>query len=128
LEAKEKPREPEAMAKKKKPTRQAADSRPTKWRPPKPRFFDWSKFDPSMVRETGPDSLRDELITYRDHLKELLRDEGKFVLIKGREIIGIYTERNEALREAISRFGGETVLIKRIAAKEPIISMGGVIL
>jgi hypothetical protein len=113
---------------KKKPNERASKSRPKKLRPPQPPLFDWRKFDPSMVRETGPDSLLDEMITYRDNLEELLRDEGKFVLIKGREIIGIYAEEKEALREVVARFGAQAVLIKQIAAKEPMISMGGVIL
>jgi hypothetical protein len=115
------------MAKDKKPTRRASNPRPKRWRRPKPQFFDWSKFDPSMVRENGPDSLVDELVTYRDHLKELLRDEGKYVLIKGREIIGIYTERDEALREAVARFGAQAVLVKKIAAKELVHYLGGAV-
>jgi hypothetical protein len=46
----------------------------------------------------------------------------------GGEIIGIYAEEKEAMREVIARFGDQPVLIKQIAAKEPMISMGGVIL
>jgi hypothetical protein len=114
------------MAKKRKPIKRAtSNSRPKKLRLPKPEFFDWRKFDPSMVRETGPDSLLDEMITYRDNLDELLRDEGKYVLIKGREIIGIYAERHEALEEAVARFGAQAVFVQKIAAKEPYIYLGG---
>ena len=72
------------MTKKKKPADRASNPRPKRWRPPKPQLFDWSKFEPSMVlRGSGDGSLAKDLVTYRDHLTELLRDEGKFVLIVG---------------------------------------------
>ena len=71
--------------------------------------------------------LKEELATFKGHLEELLRDEGKYVLIKGREVIGIYDDQQEALREAAIRFGGEPVLIKEIAVKERIHTMGGVV-
>jgi len=119
------PEEIETMAKNQKPARPVGNPRPRKPRLPKPELFDWHKFDPSMVRETGPNSLLDEMLTYRDRLDELLRDEGKYVLIKGREIIGIYVERDEALHEAVSRFGSQAVFVKRIAAKEPVVYLGG---
>jgi hypothetical protein len=116
------------MAKRKKPTKRVSNHWPKKWRSPKPELFDWSKFDPSMARGTHAAELAEHLVTYRDHLKELLHDKGKYVLIKGHEVVGIYAERDEAMREAIARFGGQPVLIKQIVAKEPMISMGGVIL
>jgi hypothetical protein len=115
------------MAKAKKPTKRAGNHRPKKWRPPKPELFDWSQFDPSMARGTHADSLAKNLVACRDHLKELLRDKGKYVLIVEGKIIGIYTEEQEALREAATRFGDQPVLVKQIVAKEPIFSMGGVI-
>ena len=116
------------MAKAKKSTKHARNPRPKKWRPPKPELFDWSTFDPSMARGTHAAELAVHLVTYRDHLKELLRDEGQYVLIKGHEVVGIYAERDEALRGAATRFGDQPALVKKIVAKEPMISMGGVIL
>ena len=115
------------MAKAKKPTKRAGNHRPKKWRPPKPELFDWSQFDPSMARGTHADSLARDLVTYRDNLKELLRDKGKYVLIVEGKIIGIYAERDQAMREVATRFGDKPVLVKQIVAKEPMISMGGVI-
>jgi hypothetical protein len=70
----------------------------------------------------------EELVTDRDHLSDLLRYEGKYVVIKGPEVIGIYTERHAALRKTATRFGDQPVFVKQIVAKEPMISMGGVIL
>ena len=77
-----------------------------------------------MARGTHADSLAKNLVTYRDHLKELLRDKEKYVLIVEGKIIGIYAEEQEASREAIARFGDQPVLIKQIVAREPMISMG----
>ena len=36
----------------------------------------------------------DELTSYRDNLVTLLRDRGKYVVIKGNEIIGVYRTQN----------------------------------
>lgn len=116
------------MAQKKKPAVRASNPRPKKLHLPKPELFDWRKFDPSMVRGTHADVLARDLITYRDHLDELLRDAGKYVLIVAGKIIGIYAEKDDAKREVMARFADQHVLIKQIAAKEPMISMGGVVL
>lgn len=108
-----------------KPTRRADHHRVTKPRPPKQRYMDWRTFDPSTVGGTHAAELAEHLVTYRDHLDELLRHKGKYVVIKGREIIGIYADEQEALREAAVRFGTEPALVKQIVAREPIYSMGG---
>jgi hypothetical protein len=69
--------------------------------------------------------LLEELITYKDHLDELLQRKGDYVLIKGRRIIGIFTDRQDAIEKAVALFGTEPALIKRIVAREPIITLGG---
>jgi hypothetical protein len=106
----------------------ANNHRPKKWRPPKPQYLDWSTFGPSLFENSGDDTRMEELVTYRDHLRDLLRHEGKYVVIKGPEVIGIYAERHAALRKTVTRFGDQPVFVKQIVAKEPMISMGGVIL
>jgi hypothetical protein len=58
---------------------------------------------------------------------QVSRGKGKYVLIKGREVIGIYANEQDALREAVSRFGYEPALIKQIAVKESLITMGGIV-
>ena len=96
-------------------------------RPPKQEYMDWRTFDPSTVRGTNAAELAEQLVTYREHLDELLRHKGKYVLIRGREIVGIYADEQEAMREAIDRFGGEHILIKQIVAREPVHYMGGIV-
>ncbi len=61
-----------------------------------------------------------------DQLDRLLRDSGKYVVIKGREIIGIYGEFETAV-DAAFRFAPEPVLVKRIVEKEPIRQVGHVV-
>jgi hypothetical protein len=89
--------------------------------------MDRRTFDPSTVRGTHAAELAEQLVTYRDNLEELLRHKGKYVLIRGREIIGIYIDEQDALREAAGRFGSEPVLVKQIVAKEPLFTMGGIV-
>ena len=98
-------------------------------RKPRRRLFDWNKYDPAVARKDGrKDALTEELVTYRDHLKKLLEHQGKFVLIKGHEIVGIYELRDEALRESVDRFKDAPVLIKQIIEKEPVRELGGAVL
>jgi hypothetical protein len=103
------------------PRRYNGASKPAK---PKVKLFDWHKFDPSMIKADSGAPLTDELLTYRDRLDELLKDKGKYVLIKGCSVVGIYNAREEALCEATRRFKGDPVLIKQIVAKEPVAYVG----
>jgi hypothetical protein len=97
----------------------ATGPRPPRRRTPKIPMFRWRDFDPSLIEDDGHPSLAEELTTYRDRLTELMRDEGKYVLIKGREVIGIYPDGQQALSEAVARFRGEPALVKRIVEEEP---------
>lgn len=103
----------------KKTTERAPGTRPPRRRTPKVPVFRWRDFDPSMIEDDGLPSLADELTTYRDRLPELMRDAGKYVLIKGRDVVGIYPDRQGALSEAVARFRGEPVLVKQIVEEEP---------
>jgi hypothetical protein len=107
-------------------TQRTSGVRPKKPRLPKAEYIDWRTFDPSMFADND-DAMIDEMVTYRDHLDELLRHKGKYVVIKGREIVGIYADRDKALIEAATRFGGEPAMVKQIVAKEPFIYMGGIV-
>ncbi|HKI16390.1 MAG TPA: hypothetical protein VKA15_00840 [Isosphaeraceae bacterium] len=91
-----------------------------------PRFKNWRNFDPSKV--VGDQTLVEELTTYRDNLDELLKRKGDYVLIKGRQVIGIFTDRQEAIEKADDLFGEEPALVKQIVARERIHSFGGIIL
>lgn len=63
-----------------------------------------------------------EVATYYDRLPELLDDagNGKYVLIKGREILGVFGERSEALQVGHVRFLDESFLVKQILPEEQI--------
>ena len=65
-------------------------------------------------------TLDKELATYREHFQELLDHEGKYVLIRGDEIIGLYGSRDEALNVGYQRFGFPPFLVKKIALKEEV--------
>jgi len=63
--------------------------------------------------------LDKELKTYERNKVELLaKHEGKYVLIKGEEVVAFYTTPKEASNEGVSRFDGEPFLVKRIAEGE----------
>ena len=42
-------------------------------------------------------------------------------------IVGIFSDRDEALQQAVDRFRDTPVLIKQIVAKEPVVTFGGVV-
>jgi hypothetical protein len=88
------------------------------------RFFDWKRSDPTSY--AGLNGLTEEVMTYKENLSKLLAREGEFVLIKGREVIGVYAAPEDALAVALDRFQDQRVLIKQIVAKETIHSTGGV--
>ncbi len=95
-------------------------------RRPQRRFINWRTYDPT--KGDGDQILLEELITYKGHLKELLERKGDYVLIRGRQVIGIFADRQEAIEKAVDLFGGEPVLVKQIVVREPIHTLGGGIL
>ena len=92
-------------------------------RPPRTLSRDWHSYDPTKVE--GDQTLIEELITYKEHLDELLRREGDYVLIKGRQVVGIFADRQAAMGKSVDLFGTEPALIKRIVASEPVVTLGG---
>lgn len=59
--------------------------------------------------------LEQEIQTYQEHKKELLADSaGKYVVIKGQEVAGVYDTEGDALREAYQRYGNVPFLVKKI--------------
>ena len=59
-------------------------------------------------------ALEKELETYKNKLPELKQHEGKFVLIKGEEIIDTFTSYEDAIKEGYQRFKLEPFLVKQI--------------
>lgn len=56
-----------------------------------------------------------ELKTYEAKRKELIKEHnGKYILIKEKEIIGIYETQQDAIKIGIERFGNTPFLVKKI--------------
>ena len=66
------------------------------------------------------DTLERELKTYTDHLQELKASEGKFVLIHGDQVVGIFESYQDALKAGYEKFGVKPFLVKRISAVESV--------
>ncbi len=62
--------------------------------------------------------LETELNTYAAKAHELRESAGKFVLIQGSNIIGIYDNHEQALKQGRSKFGAEPFLVKLIDAPQ----------
>jgi hypothetical protein len=60
---------------------------------------------------------------YRREVGRLLAQghEGKWVLIKGEEVIGIWQSRNEAKAVALERYLMQPVLIRQVLSREPLL-------
>ena len=92
------------------------------------RFFDWNTFKPSMIETNDRPSFVEELTTYRDHLPELLERAGAYVVIKGQNF-KILADREAALLYVEQNYKvDETVLVKKIVEKEPVLGLGGAVL
>jgi hypothetical protein len=107
----------------KKSIERAESRRKTAKRAPQSLSRDWHTYDPTTVE--GDQTLLEELITYKEHLDELLEREGDYVVIKGRQVVGIFADREDAMERAVDLFGTEPALIKQIVAREPVITLGG---
>jgi len=66
-----------------------------------------------------PNLLKKELEIYEAQKAELLgRSKGKFVLIKGEEVIDIFDTEIDAIRQGYERFGNVPFLVKQIVELE----------
>lgn len=64
------------------------------------------------------EALKTELETYEANKPQLLADEGKFVLIHGRNVLGVFSAYEDALRAGYEKCKLEPFLVKRIQAVE----------
>lgn len=64
--------------------------------------------------------LQQEIATYRKKLPELLRHEGKYVLIHGDRVIDTFASYADALRQEYQDFGLRSFMVKRIIRIEPL--------
>jgi len=65
--------------------------------------------------------LETELVYFNEQRNELLKIAlGKFVLIKGRELHGIYDDELAAYKAGVAMFGLQPFMIKEVLAEEQI--------
>jgi hypothetical protein len=74
----------------------------------------------------GDFNLFDEVATFEAHLPGWADREGQFVLIKGRDVLGFYPSREEALDAGYDQLGIVPLLVKQILADEPIYQIRGI--
>lgn len=72
--------------------------------------------------------MAEEMATYAERLEDLIAHDGQYVLIKGREVIGIFASLDEALDAGAEKFGSEPALIKQIVGTEAVYSSGALAL
>jgi hypothetical protein len=73
-------------------------------------------------------AIAEEIATYRNQLPQLLREQaGRFVLIKGADILGTFPDRSAALREGYRRLGIVPFLVRQIADPEPVVDLANVL-
>ena len=65
-------------------------------------------------------ALEKELETFEALKSELIVNEGKFALIAGSELLGIFDTQADALKEGYRERGLEPFLVKKISAIESI--------
>ena len=65
-------------------------------------------------------ALEKELETYKAKLPELKGNEGKFVLIHGSDLAGIFTSYEDAIKEGYAKFQLDPFLVKQIQAIEQV--------
>jgi ABC-type tungstate transport system permease subunit len=66
------------------------------------------------------DSLETELKTYEEQKHNLLADEGKYVVIHGKDVLGVYATYEDALKVGYEKCKLEPFLVKKIQAVEPV--------
>jgi hypothetical protein len=66
-------------------------------------------------------ALEHETAVYRTNLMDLLQHEGRYVVIKGDEIVpGAFDDYSEALAAGYERFGPVSFLVKKVSKTEPV--------
>ena len=68
----------------------------------------------------GPMALENELAVYHRELPNLLPDEGKYVLIHGNAVAGVWETYEDALKAGYERFSLKPFLVKKIQGVEQI--------
>jgi hypothetical protein len=66
------------------------------------------------------DALAQELATYKDLLPSLLKDEGKYAVIKGDALIGIFDSYSDAPAQGYRAAKLDPFLVKKISGTETV--------
>jgi hypothetical protein len=66
------------------------------------------------------ETLQTEIQTYKSRLPELLKEEGKFMVIRGEEVLGTFVAYEDALKFGYAACQLEPFLVKGILAIEPV--------
>jgi len=73
-----------------------------------------------MAESPQPEVLHVELAYFERIKPDLLQHHrGKFALIKGEELVGTFTKRDEAYEAGVKKFGNVPMLIREIVPQEP---------
>lgn len=62
--------------------------------------------------------LERELATYREKLPELSKQEGRYVLIHGADVVDTFASYEDALRQGYRMFGLHPFMVKQIQSRE----------
>lgn len=65
-------------------------------------------------------ALEQEIKTYNDKLPELVKHEGKHVLVQGDDIVGLYDSYEDAINDGYARFNLTPFLVKQIRTIEQV--------
>jgi len=65
-------------------------------------------------------ALEKEIETYHPELPRLLAEQGKFVVIHGNEVVGVFVSYEDALKFGYERCGLDPFLVKKIEAMEQV--------
>lgn len=78
---------------------------------------------------TVQDELATELATYDEHREELIGTSvGRFVLIKGDQIVATYESERDAIAQGYRQFGNVPFLVKQVSPTErPLNFVSGIV-
>jgi len=67
-------------------------------------------------------ALETEIALYNELLPRLLESSlGKYVAIKGNDLIGVFDDMNEGYRAALDKYGVMNFLLRPVRPKEPVL-------
>ena len=70
-----------------------------------------------------PDFFKTESETYRRLLPELLKEEGRFAVIAGDQLIGTFDTYRDAAEAGYRRRGLDPFMVKQVLRREPVATL-----